>query len=128
MAFNVENPSGASMRYDTYKENGGNLSGPSPVEALCSAVAACSAMDVVMILNKMRAKITTYSVEVEWDRGPKDVFPRPITAFRVNHKISGDGLTEGQVSKAIKLSEDKYCSVLATLNTTPSVEMKWEVS
>lgn len=127
MAFEAITPSGASFVIDTYRDSGGEQSGPTPIELLVTSLGTCTAMDVVMILQKMRQPIESYRIEVEWERGPKDIFPRPITKFIIKHFITGVGLDKDAVAKAIKLSDEKYCSVAATLRTPAEIVTEWSV-
>jgi putative redox protein len=125
MGFSASTPSGASILIDTYADSGGDQSGPTPIEAFVTALAACTAMDVVSILKKMRQPLESYAVEVEWERGPKDVWPRPITKVTVKHLLKGEGLDPSAVEKAVKLSDEKYCSIAATLRTRPDLATEW---
>lgn len=127
MAFDAKTPSGATVRLDTYTDEGGEQSGPTPVEALVLSLGACTAMDVVSILEKMRQNVESYRVVVEWERGSHGVWPRPITKFMVKHVLKGEGLDPAAVEKAVKLSNEKYCSVSATLRAGPEIETAWDV-
>lgn len=128
MAFEAATPSGNTVRIDTYSDSGGDQSAATPIELLVTSLAACTAMDVVSILEKMRQPVASYSIEVEWERGPKDVYPRPLTKFVLRHKLTGEGLDPEMVRKAITLSDEKYCSVAATLRSTPEIVTEWSVS
>ena len=127
MAFEASAPSGAKITIDTFKDEGGEQSGPTPIEALVTALGTCTAMDVVSTLQKMRQPLESYSIDVEWERGPKNVFPRPITKFVLRHKLTGKGLDQNAVAKALRLSDEKYCSVAATLRTEPEIVTEWSV-
>ena len=120
LTFEAEPPSGAKMTF-------ASESGPTPIEAFVASLAACSAMDVVSILEKMRQPVESYRVEVEWERGPRDVWPRPVTAITVRHIVKGAGVDESAVRKAVKLSDEKYCGVTATLRTQPKITTTWSV-
>lgn len=127
MAFDATTPSGNKVRIDTYADSGGDQAGPTPIESLIIAVGTCTAMDVVSILEKMRQPLESYSLEVEWERGPKDVYPRPVTKFIVRHRLKGDGLDPEMVAKAVKLSDEKYCSVAATIRGGSVIETDWRI-
>jgi putative redox protein len=128
MAFEASTPSGARFVIDTYTDQGGDQSGPTPIEAFVSALAACTAIDVVMILQKMRQPLESYSVEVEWERAPEGEWPRPITRVTLRHVVKGDGLDPAAVEKAVRLSDEKYCSVSATLRSGPQIVTTWDVA
>lgn len=126
MVFDAEVPSGSGFTMDAYPEEGHQTKGPTPVEALLSSIAACSAMDVVNLLEKKRQKVESYRVEVEGDRVPPGTFPRPFLSIRVKHIVKGDVDPEA-MARAIELTDEKYCSVIATLRQAPKVESVWEI-
>ncbi len=98
-------------------EDRGSLS---PMEAMLSAMAGCMAIDVVDILGKMRKSVTSYEVACEgWRR---DELPRRFTRIRLTHRISGPDLDAGSVSRAVDLSQTKYCSAMASLDPAIAVE------
>ncbi len=121
LAFEANPPSGCRFVMDASTDSGGQDLGPSPVEALLSAAAACSAMDVVTILNKKRQVVTGYHVEVEWTRDPEGHYPRPIKSLILRHVLKGDGLDPEAVQRAVELSDEKYCTVIATFRYCPAV-------
>lgn len=127
MAFDAETSSGARFVMDAKADHGGAGKGPSPVEALVASAAACSAMDVVSILNKKKQKLLNYRLEVEWDRGPEGEYPRVITAVRIRHILEGDNLDESAVERSVQLSDEKYCTVVATLRQETQVTSSWEI-
>jgi putative redox protein len=127
MAFEAEVPSGNNFVMDGIPEIGGENKGPTPVEALLSSVAACSAIDVVMVLQKKRQVITNYRIEVEWQRVPQGAWPRPILSMTIRHILSGENLDSAAVERAVELSDQKYCSVIATLRQAPAVVSEYRI-
>lgn len=99
--------------------------GPTPFEAFQASLAACSAIDVLMILNKKRQIVTEYRVEVDGERPEPGKFPRPFTSMVVRHYLKGKNLDPGAVERAVQLSDEKYCSVAATLRANPKVSAEW---
>src|SRR5579862_2251508 len=100
MAFEANPPSGNKFVMDSYPETGGHSRGPTPVEALLSSLAACSAMDVISILEKKRQKVESYRIEIEGDRAPQGSdWPRPFTAIRITHVLSGPELDQVAVAR-----------------------------
>lgn len=126
MAFEATPPSGQTFRMDTHPDLGGT-EGPSPMEVLLASAAACSAMDVVTILQKKRQTITSYRVEIEGDRVPQGTWPRPYTAIRMRHIVEGPDLDQAAVAQAVQLSDEKYCSVVATLRANTEVNSTFEI-
>ena len=106
-------------------DSGPDVADPSPVQALLAAAGACSAMDVISILQKKRLKVTRYEVEVEGDR--RTEHPRAFTHIRIVHRLHGERLPERAVEEAIRLSEDKYCTVIASLRPTVQVTSRFEI-
>jgi putative redox protein len=93
--------------------DGGGAAGPSPMEALLLALAGCTGADVVSILQKKRAGLTAFSVEVVGER--RDEHPKRYTAITLTYRITAPGLAEDQARHAIGLSLSKYCSVTHSL-------------
>jgi len=127
MAFEAIPPSGNKFVIDALPEFGGENAGPSPVELLVGAVAACSAMDVIGILQKQRQKVTAYRIEVEWTRVPEGQWPRPITTMIVRHVVKGENIDEAGLAKAVELSDTKYCGVIATFRTSPDIKSVYAI-
>ena len=109
-------PGGRAIVLDT---NSVRSSAPSPVELLLVALGSCTATDVVSILRKKRQHVTSYRVEVSGER--RTDYPRSYTSMRVHHIVTGTAISPKAVAQAIELSENKYCSVAATLR--PQVEI-----
>lgn len=127
MAFEAIGNSGVAFTMDSHVDFGGRGLGPSPVEALMGSIAACSAMDVISILQKKKQDVTGYEIYVTGDRGPEGVFPRPFTRFTVRHVVTGVGLDDAAVARAVQLSDEKYCTVMATLREAPEMVSEYEV-
>lgn len=83
--------------------------GPSPMQAALLAVMACTASDIVWILNKQRMPFTNLEIDGDADRAKED--PEVFTKIHLHYKVFGKGLRESAVKRAIDLSTEKYCSV-----------------
>lgn len=127
MVFESTPPSGNRIVMDISGEEGGTNTGPTPVEALLSAIAGCSAVDVVMILQKKKQVLTSYRVEIDGERGPVGVYPRPFVSVTMRHIVSGENLDPAAVARAVQLSDEKYCTVLSTIRSAPTVTSEWVV-
>ena len=86
----------------------------SPVESVVVALAACSAMDVIGILEKKRQVIDAYTVEVRGEQ--RDEYPQVLTRADVLHVVEGTVVLEKAVRRAIELSATKYCPVNAMIS------------
>jgi len=106
--FVAESGSGHSIVVDGPPEKGGRNSGARPMELLLMGLGACSSFDVVNILQKARQNITDCHVEVDAER--VDEVPAVFSTIHLHFVVSGKGLKEKQVEKAVSLSADKYCS------------------
>jgi putative redox protein len=91
---------------------GPDRAAPSPMELLLLAAAGCMAIDVVDILTKGRRAPATYEVEIAGLRRAST--PRRYTELRLRHTVRG--ADEASVRRAVNLSQEKYCSVMATLD------------
>lgn len=84
--------------------------GPKPIELMASALAGCTAFDVATFLRgKKHRTVTEYEVSVEADQRPAP--PQVFTNVRIHHSIMGADIEPQEVEEAIRLSEEKYCSV-----------------
>jgi putative redox protein len=81
--------------------------------SLLLAAASCSAADVVVILTKMRVKLKSLRVEVEGTRREEE--PRRYTSLHFTFRLTGEQLDVQKAEHAVKLSLDKYCSVVHSL-------------
>lgn len=115
-------PSGVSVAIDT---KGDRHSAPTPMEMLLIAVAACTAVDVISILEKKRQQVDSYKVEVEGERA--EDHPRKFVKFNVNHIVHGRSVSEKALADAIALSDEKYCSVAATVRPTSEITTTFEI-
>lgn len=115
-------PSGHAQAIDG---KGDRKSAPSPLEMLLVSVAACTAVDVVSILEKKRQNVTDYKVEITGTR--RDEYPRAFTAFHIHHIVYGRSVSEKAVADAISLSDEKYCSVAATVRPTAKITTDFEI-
>ena len=103
--------------------DGHSAEATSPVELLLLAAAACSASDVVVILQKQRVVLKSLDVQVRGTR--RDTEPRCYTSMHFQFAISGEGVDEAKARRAIDLSIEKYCSVLASL--APEIPVTYDV-
>jgi len=96
----------------------------SPVELLLVAAATCTAADIVIILEKQRVKLATLEIAVRGTRRETD--PKRFTAIAFHFTIGGEGADETKARRAIDLSLEKYCSVVASL--APDISISYDVT
>jgi putative redox protein len=114
MAFSSITPSGHQIKMDAAAEVGGKNTGARPTELLLNAVAGCTGIDIISILNKMRLNPISFHIEVQGSRA--EDHPKRFTTINIHYVLEGD-LPEAKVIRAIQLSKDKYCSVAHSLNS-----------
>jgi putative redox protein len=115
-------PSGHAQIMDANSERN---AGPTPLENLLVAVAACTAYDVQSILEKKRQDVTDYRVEIEGVR--KENRPQAFVKFHIRHTVHGRNVSEKAVADAIELSDKTYCSVAATVRPTAEITTSYEI-
>jgi len=114
-------PSGHAVSLDAdHKSN----TAPSPMELLLIALGACTASDVVTILEKKRQKLETLEVICSGERASEA--PKVWTKLDILFRLRGT-LEESGVQQAIRLSEEKYCSVSATLKKSAELTWRYEI-
>ncbi len=115
-------PSGHALAIETDSARG---SAATPMELLLLALGSCTGVDVVSILRKKREQVTGYRVEVRGERRAEH--PRSYTRLEVRHIVRGHNLSAKAVAQAIELSEQKYCSVAATLRPAAEIVSSYEL-
>ena len=91
------------------------------VIALCS----CSAYDVVDILQKQRVRLTGLTVTADAQQAADP--PWPFTHIHLHYTVAGHDLDPKKVERAVALSEEKYCSVAATIRGVTQITHDFEV-
>jgi len=115
-------PSGHAQTIDT---KGERKAAPTPMEMLLVSVAACTAADVISILEKKRQNVTDYKIEITGERREEN--PRAFVKFHIRHIVYGRDVSEQAVASAIELSDQKYCSVAATVRPTAEIHTSFEI-
>jgi putative redox protein len=115
-------PSGHAQVLDTNHER---ASAATPVELLLIALGSCTAVDVISIMRKKRERVTDYRVEIRGERRAEH--PRKFTRMEVRHIVRGHNISEKALAQAIELSDEKYCSVAATLRSGVEIVSGYEI-
>ena len=87
--------------------------GPTPMELILMGIGACTASDVVWVLRKARAQLDKLELSMQAERASGD--PKRFTKIHIDYVLSGKGLKENVVSRAIRLSQEKYCSAMSSV-------------
>ena len=125
MTFIGEAASGNIVTKDAGTGAGGLGLGHSPMDLLLMGAGGCASIDVVMILQKGRNNIADCVVEISGKRAEE--IPKVYTDIHMHFVISGRGLKESAVARAVKLSMEKYCSASLTLAKAATLTYGWEV-
>jgi putative redox protein len=100
--------SGHEVMMDGPPSHGGNEAGFRPMELLLVSLGGCSSFDVVSMLKKGRQPVEACVVDIKAERA--DAVPAVFTAIHLHFTVTGTGLNEKQVERAVQLSAEKYCS------------------
>ncbi len=123
--FIGESGSGHAVVMDGPPEGGGRNLGIRPMEMLLIGMGACTAYDVVHILNKSRQPITDCVAELSAERAAEE--PKVFTHIHVHFVVKGAGLKESAVKRAVDLSAEKYCSASIMLGKTAKITHDFEI-
>ncbi len=104
----AESESGHTVVIDGPPSEGGRNIGIRPMELVLMGVGGCASFDVVSILRKARQPVMGCVTEIEADRA--DAIPAVFTRIHMRFIVTGRGLKDNQVKRAVDLSADKYCS------------------
>ena len=122
MNFIGENESGGQVQMGTLD----NIPGVGPMQLLLVGLAGCTGMDIVSILQKKKLELMDLKVEVEAKRST--TYPMIWTDIHVKYLLWGDGIKTSDVEQAIRLSEEKYCSVSVMLARSAQIKSSYTIN
>ncbi len=99
---------------DTKVEHGGSEGANAPMELVLCALGGCTGMDVESLLRKMRTPVRDFRIDIAAERSQEH--PRIFTRIHLEYKFWGENLNLESITKAVELSQKKYCSVSAMLS------------
>lgn len=114
---------GHDVLMDTTADEGGDDSGPSPKRLMLAALAGCTGMDIVPMLNKMKVPFSNFSIDIDAD--VREEYPKIYNRVKITYKIKMAEADKPKLEKAIALSKEKYCSVSAMFRAF--AELKTEI-
>lgn len=120
--FTARSGSGHEITMDTSVDDGGENTGPSPMELPLMALLGCTGMDIISILHKMRQDVTDYTASAHGIRA--EAHPKVFVAIEVEHVVTGNGLAPDSVRRAVELSATRYCSVGGMLQLSATITYK----
>ncbi len=124
MGFLAETGSGHTLMMDgapdaAQPQNGGQNLAPRPMETVLAGTGACTAYDVVLILKRGRHKVHACSVKLTSERAEAD--PKVFTRIHMHFTVTGQGVPQAAVERAVALSHEKYCSASIMLGKTAAI-------
>jgi putative redox protein len=126
--FRADRQFAATTGSDHYMllDDAAGATGPKPIELVAIALAGCTAFDVVTILRqKYHQKITGYEVYVEANQAERP--PQVFTSVRIHHVVTGFQIDAAAIEEAIRLSEEKYCSVAAMVKQMANLQTTYQI-
>lgn len=108
MAYEVETV-GGNLQLDATADENGKAKGMTPKYLMLVSLAGCTSMDVTSLLEKMRAQVQDFKVEVEGEL--TEEHPKYYHTVKLKYIFSGEELKKDKIEKAVKLSVDRYCGV-----------------
>jgi len=121
LSFIGESDDGGTVQMSSF----GGESGIGPMKLILAGLAGCTGIDIVSILKKKRLALTDFKVTVRGKRA--ETYPKVYTDIEVEYTLWGDNLKTRDVEQAIKLSEQKYCSVSAMLEKTANIRSSYKI-
>ena len=107
-------------------DDAAGATGPKPIELIAIGLAGCTAFDVITVLRqKYLQMVTGYEVRVEADQAERP--PQVFTQVRIHHVVTGYDIDPAAIEAAIRLSEDKYCSVGAMVKQSATLHTTYEI-
>jgi putative redox protein len=125
MAFSAQTGSGHLLTMDGAPDGGGHNLAPRPMETVLAGTGGCTAYDVVLILQRGRHDVRGCQVQVKAERAETD--PKVFTKIHMHFIVSGRGLPEAAVARAIALSHERYCSASIMLAKTAEIVTSHEL-
>jgi putative redox protein len=117
--------SGFPVQMDADASFGGTNQGVRPMEMIALGLAGCTGMDVISILRKKRQQISQFEVRVN---GPRSAdHPKVFTRALLTYVVTGTGVEEAALVRAIELSMTKYCPVQVMLSQAFPMELHYEI-
>jgi putative redox protein len=114
---------GYKIFIDSDPEFGGQNRGPKPKPLMMVALAGCTGMDLVSLMNKMRVEYDSLNVVVEGEL--TEEHPKHFTKMKVIYEISGKNVDLAKVEKAVTMSKEKYCGV--SYSYKKAMEIEYEI-
>ena len=123
--FASQDSHGHVLNVDAPQREGDDFDGMMPGDLLLTSLGSCSGIDVVNILRRQRQDVTGLEIAVTGEQHPDA--PWPWIAVRLEYTVRGRNLRESAVKRAIELSEEKYCSIGATISGSAKISSNFTI-
>ncbi|WP_420146720.1 OsmC family protein [Spirosoma sp.] len=124
--FEAVGTSGVALHIDGATDIGGHNAGARPMEMLLMGLAGCTAIDIILILQKQKQVIEDFRLTVDGQR-IKGATPAPFKSIHITYILKGQ-IDPTKLQRAIDLSMDKYCSATAQLRPSAEITYSFELS
>lgn len=125
MTFTGTADSGFTVGLGTDRKVGGANDGFRPMELMAVSLAGCTAMDVISILRKKRQDVRAFEVNVQAQRAQEH--PKVLTSAVINYEVTGHGVQESALRRAVELSAQSYCPVQAMLAKAMPIKLHYHL-
>lgn len=125
LSFEATADSGFKVNLGAEEDIGGANDGFRPLELMAVSLAGCTAMDVISILQKKRQNVTGFEVQVHAERAEEH--PKVMTSAVIEYLVTGQGIDEEAVKRAIQLSATRYCPAQATLGKVIPITLQYKI-
>ena len=125
MHFSGTANSGFEIQLDAKQQVGGEGKGFIPMELMAISMAGCTAMDVISILRKKRQDVTDFEVRVDASRAEEH--PKVFTNAVIEYLVTGHGVDENAVVRAIQLTAEIYCPAQAMLGQVMPIDLRYQI-
>ena len=117
---------GHDITIDLGEDQGGQNQGPRTKKLLLASAAGCTGLDVVEMLRKMRVELKGFDIHIDAEQS--DEYPKQYTELKLVYEFRGENLPEKKIERAVKLSFDKYCGVLAMYKSAVPVSYEIKIN
>jgi putative redox protein len=125
LTFTAAVASGQTLQASSDKDNQGVKKGFGPMELMALSVGACTAMDVISILEKKHQEVTAFEIKVNSERAENH--PRIFTSMEVEYILTGKAIDPAAVERAIELSAEKYCSAQNIVKRSVDIQHTYKI-
>ena len=117
--------SGHWVILDTEKKYGGSEGGAKPMELVLMGLGGCSGMEILSILKKMRIHVADLKIHIQAEQA--DEHPKVFKKVDVEYIVKGNQEDSVKIEKAVQLSHEKYCSVIAMLKKEAQINYSYKI-